>query len=99
MTAYAMTPTQIEATWPREVVEAWHWVKTNCRHWATVGHDWQTLDEMTDDAREEAERCMVILCMYGLVEFAKTPPRKKKPGRCGQPNFKLTPFCVRNNHV
>lgn len=87
-----MTPTQIEAQWPAEVVEAWHWIKTHCRHWAIVGNDWQTLDELTKDKREIAERHMVVLCLHGLVEFSQRLPKKEKPGRCGQPNFRIRPL-------
>ena len=92
-----MTPTQIESQWPVEVVEAWHWIKTYCRHYAIVGGpDWQTLDELTEKESVTAERHMVVLCLHGLVMFDKRVP-KKKPGRCGKPNFLIRPLYDRSN--
>lgn len=42
-----MTPTQIEATYPPEVVAAWHWLDTNCRHYATPNSDQQTVSNLS----------------------------------------------------
>lgn len=89
-----MTPTQIAATYPPIVIEAYWWLKTYCRHWATLYHDWQTLDGQVGENKETAERYMIIMLIADLVVFKDRPP-KQKPDRCGLPNFKLkelTPY-------
>jgi len=44
-----MTPTQIEATYPQEVVAAWHWLDTNCRHYATLNEHQQTTENLSPE--------------------------------------------------
>ena len=50
-----MTPTEIRALHPAAVVEAWDWIDIDCRHWATEGRDWQTLDNLGCADRVTAE--------------------------------------------
>lgn len=45
---------------------AW-WIKTYCRHWATIGHDTQTLDGLNRDERAQAERHLQTLREAGLL--------------------------------
>lgn len=94
-----MTPTEIEATWPLQVIEAIHWIKTHCRHWAILGsHDWQTFDELTEKETEQATEHLLVLLIMGLVGVASTVP-KKKPGRCGIPNFYIKPLVSYQEHT
>ena len=62
-----MTPTERRALHPSHVIEAWHWIKTYCRHWATTGHDWQTIDNITPEQRPTAERHLQTLREAGLL--------------------------------
>lgn len=59
--------TEREAKYPSEVVEAWHWIKTYCRHWATVGTDWQTLDNLGSQDKEKAKEYLTRLRAFGLL--------------------------------
>ena len=56
-----MTPTERRALYSPAVVEAWEWLDTYCRHWAVPGRDWQTLDNLGDDARAMAEAHLATL--------------------------------------
>lgn len=51
-----MTPTERRALHPAAVVEAWEWLDTYCRHWATEGTDWQTTSNLTDAQRPIAAK-------------------------------------------
>ena len=94
-----MTPTEIEATWPPRVIEARYWIKEHCRHWAIFGgHDWQTFDELTPKELELATEYLLVLLIMGLVGVASTVP-KKKPGRCGIPNFYIKPLVSYQEHL
>jgi len=66
-----MTPTQIESLYPQEVVAAWHWLDINCRHWATVGQDQQTLPEKSSPVRKMAEQHLQTLRDAGLIEHER----------------------------
>ena len=33
-----------------------HWLRTYCRHWATIGHDTQTIDNLNTDERIIAQQ-------------------------------------------
>ena len=77
-----MTPTQRRALHPAAVVEAWDWLDTYCRHWATEGRDWQTTDNMSAASRVMAKRHLETLRAAGLIEIESAPPRGnfvKKP--------------------
>ena len=63
-----MTPTERRALHPAAVVEAWEWLDTYCRHWATTGRDWQTLDNLGDADRVTAEAHLATLRSAGLIE-------------------------------
>lgn len=63
-----MTPTERESLYPAEVVEAWHWLDIHCRHWATAGRDWQTLDNLGGADRVTAEAHLATLRSAGLIE-------------------------------
>lgn len=56
-----MTPTQLEALYSPDVVEAWHWVKQHCRHYATTGYDTQTTEYMSGDMQEIAAKHIALL--------------------------------------
>ena len=45
---------------------AW-WIKTYCRHWATVGHDTQTLDNLNDAERVIARQHLGTLRRFGRL--------------------------------
>ena len=62
-----MTPTERESLYPAEVVEAWHWLDIHCRHWATVGQDQQTTDNLRKCERPIAARCLWILRRAKLI--------------------------------
>ena len=66
-----MTPTERESIYPVEVVEAWHWLDINCRHWATVGQDQQTTANLSADDREIAEQHLQTLRDAGLIEHER----------------------------
>lgn len=51
----------------RAACEASHWLKTYCRHWATVGHDTQTLDNLSPAERITAMQHMGTLRRLGLL--------------------------------
>ena len=63
-----MTPTERRALHPRAVVEAWDWIDIYCRHWATTGRDWQTLDNLGGADRVTAEAHLATLRSAGLIE-------------------------------
>ena len=63
-----MTPTEIRALHPPAVVEAWEWIDIHCRHWATTGRDWQTLDNLGGADRVTAEAHLATLRSAGLIE-------------------------------
>ena len=86
-----MTPTQIAASYPPEVIEAYEWIKIHCQHWATLHNDWQTLDGLSEEKLKKANEHMELLTQLGMVTFAHRVP-KAKPGRCGKPNFQLVPL-------
>ena len=66
-----MTPTEIETTWPQEVVEAWHWLDIHCRHYATMDADQQTTGNLSAEDKVTAERHLAVLAKYGLLEDRK----------------------------
>ena len=66
-----MTPTQIEATYPPSVIEAWHWLDTNCRHYATINEDQQTTEYLSDDDRRIAWQHLQTLRDAGLIEHER----------------------------
>ena len=66
-----MTPTQIEATYPPEVVAAWHWLDTNCRHYATPNSDQQTVSDLSPSDLVTAHRHLETLRRAGLIEHER----------------------------
>jgi len=62
-----MTPTERESLYPPNVIEAWHWVKQHCRHYATIGYDTQTYDCLSEEYKETALNMLDILVMNDLV--------------------------------
>ena len=64
-----MTPTERRALHPVGVVEAWDWIDIYCRHWATEGRDWQTLDNLGCADRVTAEAHLEALRGAGLMEL------------------------------
>jgi len=66
-----MTPTQIEATYPQEVVAAWHWLDTNCRHYATLNEHQQTTENLSPEDRKLAEQHIETLRQAGLIEHER----------------------------
>jgi hypothetical protein len=63
-----MTPTERRALHSPTVIEAWDWIDTYCRHWATEGRDWQTLDNLGGADRATAEAHLATLRSAGLIE-------------------------------
>lgn len=63
-----LTQTEVEKILPKTVVEAWWWLDTFCRHWATVGRDQQTLENLSGKDREVAEAHLETLEQYNLLE-------------------------------
>lgn len=63
-----LTQTEVEKILPKVVVDAWWWLDTFCRHWATVGRDQQTLDNLNREERGTAEQHLETLEQYGLIE-------------------------------
>jgi len=63
-----MTPTDRRALHSPAVVEAWEWLDTYARHWATTGRDWQTLDNLGGADRAKAEAHLNTLRLFGLIE-------------------------------
>ena len=56
-----LTPTQIEDLYPPTLVEAWHWVKQHCRHYATTGYDTQTTEYLSKEDMEIAAKYIALL--------------------------------------
>lgn len=52
----------------RAAAEAITWLKTYCRHWATVGHDTQTMDNLNADERILAMQHMGTLRRLGMLK-------------------------------
>jgi len=63
-----MTPTARRALYPAAIVEAWEWLDTYCRHWATAGRDWQTLDNLGGADLALAEAHLATLRDAGMIE-------------------------------
>jgi len=63
-----MTPTERRALHSPTVIEAGDWIDTYCRHWATEGRDWQTLDNLGGADRATAEAHLATLRSAGLIE-------------------------------
>lgn len=63
-----LTQTEVEKILPKAVVDAWWWLDTFCRHWATVGRDQQTLENLSGKDREVAEAHLETLEQYNLLE-------------------------------
>lgn len=66
-----MTPTERESLYPAEVVEAWHWLDTYCRHYATLNEDQQTTANLSADDRAIAEQHLQTLRDAGLIEHER----------------------------
>ena len=63
-----MTPTEIRATYPAHVLDAWDWIEVYCPHYATQGRDWQTTDNMSAADKVTALRHIATLREAGLIE-------------------------------
>jgi len=66
-----MTPTERESLYPREVVEAWWWLDTYCRHYATVYADQQTTKFLPRSGRPQAARCLRLLRRFRLIQTTR----------------------------
>ena len=51
----------------RAACEASHWLRTYCRHWATIGHDTQTIDNLNTDERVIARQHLGTLRRLGMI--------------------------------
>ena len=51
----------------RAACDAAYWLRTYCRHWATVGHDTQTIDNLNNAERITARRHLGTLRRLGLL--------------------------------
>ena len=60
-------PDGIGAAEQAAIEEAAWWIKTYCRHWATVGHDTQTLDNLNAAERVTAQQHLGTLRRFGLL--------------------------------
>lgn len=63
-----MTPTEREALYPPEVAEAWWWLDTYCRHYATVLSDQQTTKFLTERDRPMAALALWVLRKHQLLK-------------------------------
>ena len=52
----------------RASADAIHWLKTYCRHWATVGNDTQTMDNLNSDERIIARQHLGTLRRLGMLK-------------------------------
>jgi kynurenine formamidase len=52
----------------RAAAEAVAWLKTYCRHWATVGHDTQTMDNLNNAERILARQHLGTLRRLGMLK-------------------------------
>ena len=66
-----MTPTERESLYPREVADAWWWLDTYCRHYATVHVDQQTTKFLPRADRPKAARCLWILRRFRLLKTTR----------------------------
>ena len=72
----SLLPTQLEALYPPNVVEAWHWVKQHCRHYATTGYDTQTTEFLSNEDREIAAKHIALLNKHDMLvttDFQQKP--------------------------
>lgn len=69
-----MTPTEREAMHPPEVVEAWHWLDINCRHYATPNSDQQTANNLSPADLATAHRHLETLRRNGMMRISKSAP-------------------------
>jgi len=72
----SMAPTQREAMYPPDVIEAWHWIKQHCRHYATTGYDTQTTEFLSKEDMEIAANHIALLNkadMLVTVDFQQKP--------------------------
>lgn len=67
-----MTPTEAAARWPKTVQFAHWWLQTYCRHWATVGVDQMTTDNLGSEQKARAHRYLAGLRRVGLVKNVPT---------------------------
>lgn len=85
-----LLPTEIEALYPKYIVDAWWKVKTYARHVPNGGGsslgDVQTLDQQPDAMLKELEAAMDILRNAGLLRERLFKPRPKEYRR-GDGNF------------
>lgn len=82
-----LTPTQREAMYPPDVVEAWHWVKIYANHRAKLNSDQQTYDGLTEEMAKQLDKHLETLRQHDLVIDAVYQP-KLKPGMLSRrPNF------------
>ena len=71
-----LLPTQREALYPPDVVEAWHWIKQHCRHYATTGYDTQTTEFLSADDMEIAAKHIALLNKHDMLvttDFQQKP--------------------------
>lgn len=54
-------------TYPVEVQDAYHWIKTFCHHDAVVGKDYQTIVGLTETDRNIAIQHLEVLRGAGLL--------------------------------
>jgi hypothetical protein len=72
----ALTPTQLESLYPPDVVEAWHWIKQHCRHYATTGYDTQTIEFLSVEDQEIAAQHIALLNKHDMLittDFQQKP--------------------------
>lgn len=76
----------VRADRKRDINESVHWLKTYCRHWATVGHDTQTMDNLNAAERVTARQHMGTLRRLGMLreggfrgnfEVTESPPAQR----------------------
>ena len=51
----------------RAACDAAYWLRTYCRHWATIGHDTQTIDNLNTDERVIARQHIGTLRRLGMI--------------------------------
>jgi len=72
----SLLPTQRESLYPPNVVEAWHWIKQHCRHYATTGYDTQTTEFLSVEDQEIAAKHIALLNKHDLLvttDFQQKP--------------------------
>lgn len=62
-----LPPSLSPKKWDSNVIDAFYWIKTNCRHHAVPGKDYQTVENLTPNELADAREYLELLASVGLL--------------------------------